>query len=391
MNLLLADLHKFVGYSGGIEHVLSHMAFAMKEKGYHVSVVMADEKEGASFYPFPEDCHFYNLFHMAGMKPIRMSSFGKGLREITRLFSKAGARERNYRMLSAAAPHLERVLALEKPDVIISFREPTGRLLLEGLDTKVPVISMLHNDPDEIFAHAPSGEMKALEKSTRIQALMPSFIKKTEKYLRYDRFVYIPNAVSIPAISAQPGIARKVHTITNVGRITGRTKRQHLLVEAFAGLAKDFPDWQVNLWGDTYDKAYVTTLKGIIKKQGLEGRVHLRGTTRDMASVWKETDIFAFPSHHEGFGMALAEAMGVGIPAVGYRSCPAVNELIHDGEDGYLTDDGAAPFAEALRKLMEDADRRTAFGKRAKEHMKSFAPEVVWDEWDRLIREVCGK
>lgn len=388
MNLLLADLHKFVGYSGGIEHVLSRMAVAMKEKGYHVSVVMADEKEGASFYPFPEDCHFYNLFHMAGMKPIRMSSLGKGLREITRLFSKAGARERNYRMLSAAAPQLERVLALEKPDVIISFREPTGRLLLEGLDTKVPVISMLHNDPDEIFAHAPSGEMRALEKSARIQALMPSFIEKAEKYLRYDRFVYIPNAVSIPAISAQPGIARKVHTITNVGRITGRTKRQHLLVEAFGLLAKDFPDWQVNLWGDTYDKTYVTTLKGIIKKQGLEGRVHLRGTTKDMASVWKETDIFAFPSHHEGFPLALTEAMGVGIPAVGYRSCPAVNELIHDGEDGYLTDDGAAPFAEALRKLMEDADRRAAFGKRAKEHMKPFAPDVVWNEWDQLIREV---
>ena len=328
---------------------------------------------------------------MAGMKPIRMSSLGKGLREITRLFSKAGARERNYRMLSAASPQLERVLALEKPDVIISFREPTGRLLLEGLDTKVPVISMLHNDPDEIFAHAPSGEMRALEKSARIQALMPSFIEKAEKYLRYDRFVYIPNAVSIPAISAQPGKARKVHTITNVGRITGRTKRQHLLVEAFASLAKDFPDWQVNLWGDTYDKTYVTTLKGIIKKQGLEGRVHLRGTTKDMASVWKETDIFAFPSHHEGFPLALTEAMGVGIPAVGYRSCPAVNELIHDGEDGYLTDDGTAPFAEALRKLMEDADRRAAFGKRAKEHMKPFAPEVVWDEWDQLIREVCGK
>lgn len=96
---------------------------------------------------------------------------------------------------------------------------------------------------------------------------MPSFIEKAEKYLRYDRFVYIPNAVSIPAISAQPGIARKVHTITNVGRITGRTKRQHLLVEAFASLAKDFPDWQVNLWGDTYDKTYVTTLKGIIKSR----------------------------------------------------------------------------------------------------------------------------
>jgi glycosyltransferase involved in cell wall biosynthesis len=391
MNLLLADLHKFVNYSGGIEHVLSRMAFAMEEKGYHLSVVMADEKEGAPFYPFPKDCHFYNLFHMAGMKPVHMGSLDKGLREITRLFSKSGARERNYKMLSAAAPQLEQVLALEKPDVIISFREPTGRLLLEGLSTTVPVISMLHNDPDEIFAHAPAKEIKALEKSARIQALMPSFIQKAEKYLRYHHFVYIPNAVSIPAVSARPGAPRKIHTITNVGRVTGRTKRQHLLVEAFTLLAKDFPDWQVCLWGDTYDKTYVTTLKGMIKKAGLESRVLLKGTTKDMASVWKETDIFAFPSHHEGFPLALTEAMGVGIPAVGYRSCPAVNELIHDGEDGYLTEDGAAPLAEALRKLMEDGDRRAAFGQRAKENMKPFAPEVVWGEWDRLIREVVGE
>lgn len=38
-------------------------------------------------------------------------------------------------------------------------------------------------------------------------------------------------------------------------------------MEAFGLLAKDFPDWQVNLWGDTYDKTYVTTLKGIIKSR----------------------------------------------------------------------------------------------------------------------------
>lgn len=53
VNLLLADLHKFVGYSGGIEHVLSRMAAAMKDRGYTVSVVMADEKSGDPFYPLP--------------------------------------------------------------------------------------------------------------------------------------------------------------------------------------------------------------------------------------------------------------------------------------------------------------------------------------------------
>lgn len=391
MNLLLADLHKFVNYSGGIEHVLSRMAFAMEEKGYHVSVVMADEKEGASFYPFPESCHFYNLFHMPGMKPVHMGALGKGLREVTRLFSKEGARNWNYKMLSAAAPQMEKVLALEKPDMIISFREPTGRLLLNEVQTATPVISMMHSDPDEIFSHSPKGEKAALAKSARIQVLMPAFIQKAKSYLPYDHFVYIPNAVTIPDISVNPGIIRKTHTITQVGRLTGRTKRQHLLVEAFSLLAKDFPDWNVELWGDTYDTAYVAAVKTLIRKKGLTDRVFLKGTTKDMRKIWNHTDIFAFPSFHEGFGMALAEAMGVGIPAVGYRSCPAVNELIHDGEDGYLTEDGAAPLAEALRKLMEDGDKRAAFAKRAKENMKPFAPEVVWDEWDRLIREVHGE
>lgn len=391
MNLLLADLHKFVGYSGGIEHVLSRMAFAMTERGFTVSVAMADEKEGESFYPFPDSCHFYNLFHMAGMKPVHMSVLGKGLREVTRLFSQEGARDRNYKMLAAAAPQLEKVLEREKPNVIVSFREPTGRLLLEGLSTDIPVISMLHNDPDEIFAHSPANEKRALEKSAAVQALMPSFISKAKKYLNHDHLVYIPNAVNIPDLTADPGQDRRTYTITNVGRITGRTKRQHLLVEAFSLLAKDFPDWQVELWGDTYDKAYVATIKRLISKNGLEDRVHLRGTTKDMAPVWQHTDIFAFPSHHEGFPLALTEAMGVGIPAIGYKSCPAVNELIHDGENGFLVDDGAGPLAEALRKLMESPALRRKMGQNAQESMKPFAPHVVWDEWDRLIQEVGKK
>lgn len=48
--------------------------------------------------------------------------------------------------------------------MVVSFREPTGRLLLDGISIKIPVISMLHNDPDEIFAGAPAAEKKALLK-----------------------------------------------------------------------------------------------------------------------------------------------------------------------------------------------------------------------------------
>lgn len=391
MKILLANLHKYTGYSGGIEHVLSQMAFAIAERGHEVSIVMADEKDGTPFYALPASCHFYNIFHMNGMKPVSLSFMDKAVREISRVFSKEAARNQNYRMLLKGKTALERVISLEKPDVIISFREPTGRLLLDGIGTSIPVITMLHNDPDEIFAHSPEAEKKALEKSAAIQVLMPSFIQKAKKYISCDSFVHIPNSVSPAKVISDPGMEKKVHTITNVGRVTGRTKRQHLLVEAFSLIAKDYPDWEVDIWGDTYDKAYVTTLKQLIKKRNLQQQVHLRGTTKDMASVWEKTDIFAFPSHHEGFGLALAEAMSAGIPAVGYKNCPAVNELIHDGEDGYLTDDGPHPFSLALKQLMSDSEKRRTFGRKARENMKSYSPEIVFGQWDDLIHKVTKK
>ena len=374
-------------YSGGIEHVLSRMAAAMKDRGYTVSVVMADEKSGDPFYPLPEGVKLYNLFKMEGMTEIHAGLFSKAAREIARAFSKEAARNRNYSIFNQAKPQMKRVLELAKPHVIVSFREPTGRLLLEGLDTEIPVISMLHNDPDEIFLHSPEKEKRALEKSRFIQVLMPSFIEKAEKYLDYDRFVHIPNSVNIPHLEVDPGQERKVHKIVNVGRVTGRTKRQHILIEAFSKIAQEFPDWEVDICGDTYDKAYVTMVKSLISKNGLQDRVHLRGTTKNMGKVWQEADIFAFPSHHEGFPLALSESMGVGIPAVGFASCSSVNELIKDQVNGFLVPDGAEAFSKALAFLMKDSELRRKLGTGARESMKPYAPEVVWDSWDKLIKE----
>lgn len=391
MKVMLADFHKFIGYSGGIENVFAKMASALSERNYDVIAVFADEKrEGEPFFAVPKSVKLLNLYHLPGEKAVKPSGLTKVLREVIRPFSRAAARDQNYRLLYQAKEQLSRLLEKEKPDVIVSFREPTGRLLLDGVGTKIPVISMLHNDPDEIFCGSPAEERKALEKSATIQVLLPSFISKAKKYLHYDHFIAIPNAVNAPNVTVDRLAKKDKYTITCVGRLTGRTKRQHLLIEAFARLAKDHPDWQVKFWGDTYDKPYVASLRSKIKKYGLEKQVFLCGTTKDMEVVWKETDIFAFPSHHEGFGLALAEAMCYGIPAVGYRSCPAVNELIQSGKTGLLVEEGASALAEALKKLMESPALREKFGKNAQMAAEMYRPEIVWGKWEEKIGE-CSK
>ena len=387
MKVLLADLHKFIGYSGGIENVFAKMAKALSERGYNVVGVFADEKkEGDFFFSIPDAVKLYNLYHIPGQKDVTPSKVRKVLREIIRPLSRAAARNQNYQLLYQVRKQMQYVLEKEKPDVIISFREPTGRLLLDGVRTKIPVISMLHNDPDEIFRGSPVEEKRALEKSAMIQVLLPSFILKAQKYLHYNRFIAIPNAVNPPKIIATPGAEKPVHTITCVGRLTGRTKRQHLLIEAFSTLAKEFPNWQVKLWGDTYDKPYVASLKAKIKKWGLEKQVFICGTTKDMEAVWKETDIFAFPSHHEGFPLALTEALSCGIPAVGYKNCPAVNELIQDGQNGLLCEDGAESLAEAMKCLMSDRNLRKQYGGVAMAMAEMYHADKVWNQWEVLIK-----
>ena len=379
MKVMLADFHKFIGYSGGIENVFAKMASALSERGYDVIAVFADEKtEGEPFFAVPKSVKLLNLYHLLGEKAVKPSGLAKALREIIRPFSRAAARNQNYRLLYQAKEQLSRLLEKEKPDVIVSFREPTGRLLLDGVGTKIPVISMLHSSPDEIFYGMPEAEKCALAKSARIQVLMPSFVESAKKYIEYNRFAVIPNAVNLPKVTADVGADKETHIITCVGRLTGRTKRQHLLIEAFSKLAKDFPNWQVELWGDMYDKPYVAALKAQVKKEHLEDRVHFCGTTKDLIPVWEKTDIFAFPSHHEGFGIALVEAMGAGIPAIGYKSCDAVNELIQDGKNGILVEDGATALAEGLRNLMLSPKLRLEYGKVAQNQSQLYEAKSVW-------------
>lgn len=391
MRILLVNLHKYVNYSGGIEHVLSSMAKEFSRRGHEVAVVMADEKEGKPFYEIPSTVRFYNIFRMPGFPRVQYTKLDKYKRELLRLFSQSLARNVNYSLLKRGAKALASIIEKENPDVIISFREPTGRLLLEEIKTEIPVISMLHNDPDEIFAKAPKEEIVSLAKSKYIQVLLPSFVGKAKKYLAHDGYVVIPNAVMGSGAKVDLAKEKETYHITTVGRLTGRTKRQHLLIEAFAGLANDFPNWNVEIWGNCEDKRYYRRLLQMISENHLENRVFLRGTKKEMKSVWEITDIFAFPSHHEGFGLALAEALSEGIPAVGYKSCPAVNEIIQDKVNGFLVDDGAEPLQEALRKLMEDKELRVQFGKNAKETTAHYEPTRVGDEWEKLLKKTIAK
>ena len=113
----------------------------------------------------------------------------------------------------------------------------------------------------------------------------------------------------------------------------------------------------------------------------------MRGTTDHVEDVYQKADIFAFPSAYEGFGLALVEAMSAGLPAVAFKECTSVNELIKNGETGFLVEDGTKPLAEKLAYLMKNKDMRIRFGERAHLEAEKFSPLHVWDAWEKLLND----
>jgi len=246
---------------------------------------------------------------------------------------------------------------------------------------------MFHGS-SEFIKNASKDTLKALAKSSAIQVLMPSYRKEVLKYVKNANVIYIPNVV--PQYESSEFIGTKENVIINVARFDKLTKRQYLLVEAFDLIAAKYPDWNLEFYGDTdWDANYFKHIKRLVSEKNLENRVLFKGTTINISKELFRAKIFAFPSATEGFGLALTEAMSAGLPVIGYKNCSSVNELIKDGENGFLCEDGVEAFAQALEKLISDDNLRNKMGKVAKEDMKQYASEKIWDMWEKLIEQVA--
>lgn len=388
MKILLANFTKMVDDSGGLAKVTANFANEMTKRGHEVFLIYSDEKTGNFFYPVNDNVKCYDLRHYNG-KSIDFPLYMKAKREILRSFSKIKARTINNDFTKKyLLGNLKELLNIIKPDIIVSFQPAASKALICDLRVDIPVITMSHGDPEDYFHTYPLEEIPAVEKSTINQVLMASFEEHIKNHLPDAKTITIGNAIPQFDFSADLSANKYAYKIIFVGRLTKNHKRPHLLIEAFAKLSSKYPNWIVELWGASDKKAYYLELEHLIKSNKLEQKVFLKGSTDKVPQVLKEADIFAFPSAYEGFGMALAEGMSVGLPSVGFKSCPAVNELIKDGKTGILCDDGVDGLASALDKLMSNQQLRIEMGAAAKADMAEYAPQKIWDKWEMLLKEL---
>lgn len=387
MNIVVAYFENLTHVVGGLEKVICDFSNEFVRRGHRVTVVTFDQSEGRPYYPLSENVQIINL---RGKDCAHLTGSEKIMRECWRLFGKKASRQWKYLWKRRhGITRFNEVIRDIRPDVIVSFEPMTSaEIVSEGIQT--PLVSSLQNDPATRCQYFTSLEKRALECSAAVHVLMPSFRNTVKKFIKQENVICIPNTIPQYGNQANLEEEKEIYRIVNVGRLNKKHKRQEILIEAFAMLAERYPDWIVECWGgDT--SGYQKELEQKIHHYRLENRVFLRGATQNVEQVYCAADIFAFPSRCEGFGLALGEAMCAGLPAVGFASCPAVNELIKNGENGLLAEEGVSAFSKALEALMQEKSRRVQMGKKARQMMQAYSPEHIWAQWEQVLQRVAKR
>ena len=110
-----------------------------------------------------------------------------------------------------------------------------------------------------------------------------------------------------------------------------------------------------------------------IRDANLEKNIDLLGFFEDEKahSILKSGKVFLFPSHEEGWGIAIAEAMACGLPVVSWN-LPSYGETF-ENHILQVKENDAGLFSKYVLDLLRDGSKRKEIGIQGKEFVKKYS------------------
>ena len=157
------------------------------------------------------------------------------------------------------------------------------------------------------------------------------------------------------------------------------------MISAWRIVTKKHPDWTLNIYGGGKKEDF----QPLVEKYGLADALKLNGPVSNILEKYLENSIFVLSSRFEGLPLVLMEAMSTGLPSVSF-ACPCgPRDIIHDGEDGILCENGnIQQLAAGICRLIEDEQLRKEMGRKAAQNIQRFSLENIMTQWDDMLQEI---
>ncbi len=180
---------------------------------------------------------------------------------------------------------------------------------------------------------------------------------------------------------------RKRHSFITASRLATE-KHLDWLIAAVAEAHTKVPDITLDIYGKGGEEQF---LSNQIRGWGAEGYIHMMGQ-QNLTEVYKNYQGYLSASTSEGFGLTLLEAVGSGLPIIGFDVRYGNQCFIDEGLNGYKIEindkmsnkEKAHLLAEAIIRLCTQVDM-DEFSRHSYEVAKGYLTEEVEKKWANLI------
>lgn len=358
----------------GMERVLANKANWLAAHGYEVVIVTTDQKGRKPYFNLDPSIKCIDL--AIGYEDNNGSSL---INKVIRYPTK------QYKHLR----RLRSVCSSEKPDVVISmFCNDVS--LIPRLKDRSKKILEVHFSRFKRLQYGRKGLWKVVDRwrsdnDVRIANKFDAFVVLTKEdagYWRTDNLRYIPNARTFE--NPLPACLDNKKVIT-IGRYSYQ-KGYDLLVKAWEEVHNQCPDWSLEIIGDGEER---DALQKMVKDLGLENCIDLKHSTEDVGKEYQGASIVVLSSRYEGLPMILLEAQAFGLPIVSFECKCGPKDVITDGVDGYLVNEGnIKEMADRLVSLMKDDKLRKTMGRAAIRSSERYSEDAIMRQWVKLFDEV---
>lgn len=337
---------------GGAEIMVENLAVTLKKYGFEVIIVtLYDKKTTITKRLENNDIYIYYLNKKKGLDI-------KIIYELYRLFSK------------------------EKPYVVHSHLYAMKYVTPAAIFARIPIrIHTIHSLANKEVSET---QRKIHNFFYRYCHVLPVSIapevKKSvrEEYnLSEEQMPMIYNGIDLRKCIPKTSYTLNSHiNIIHIGSFK-KAKNHDGIIESFKMIHNKEPNTVLTLIGAGEMEE---TIRKKVSEYGLTDCVEFVGTKSDVFTYLNEADIFVLPSLWEGMPITLIEAMGTGLPIVATK-VGGIPSMIEDNVSGILVGVDNKEIADAVLRLVYDANLRKRLGITARKKSEKFSSEKMAKEY----------
>jgi glycosyltransferase involved in cell wall biosynthesis len=182
------------------------------------------------------------------------------------------------------------------------------------------------------------------------------------------------------------GVTEKKKRVLYLGRLSFADKRVDRLLDIWALVHRDFPDWELCVVGDGAEKERLMQRS---EKLGLTN-IEFCNYTLNPEQYYREASIICMTSTYEGWPLALAEGQQAGVIPIAFDVCAGIREqLSPSGANGILVKPfDKKAYARELARLMSDDNLREEMSRNVVAQSKKYSDVSRLAKWDEAFRKL---